>query len=188
MPLILLLSLRSAAGWVQLGALPLRSTPGAPSVAIIARLPNDVDLELAKCDMSVLAMLSLGRTIWDTVANGSINSVPGITQRDLVEISGAFNDAASSALGWVVAAVLLSGTGVLKRPLERSSAKTAQVVVLVFCLAGPISLTLKSISLALIEPNLAATLSVLACDVHDLPFTLVLLLGWRVILAPAVMF
>ena len=151
---------------------------------------DDADIELAKCDMAVLSIHSLVHSIVDIVANGTFDPMPTLSVDDLVEISGALNCAASSSIGWLVAALLLTRrTGVLCRPLERDARVASRTLVAAFALAAPISVACRAAAVALGSPDDGAAMAhALSQEVHDLPSRLAVLLGWRIFLAPALMF
>jgi hypothetical protein len=181
-----------SAGRASLPATRARTAPPR-CAALLSSSDDEIDVELAKCDMAVLSIHSLVHSTAQIVGTGTFDPTPSITADDLIDIAHAFNDAASSALGWFAAAVILSRwTGIMRRPLEREPVASARVVLLVFCLGGPLALALKSLAVALERStelvDLVAVADALRGDMLDLPLRLALMIGWRAFLAPAIMF
>jgi hypothetical protein len=186
--------LHTALGWASAP----RSALARPTARLTARRPvaslrldgsgGQTDIELAKCDMAVLAIYSLGQSCVEIVATGEFKSTPSFSPQDLVDITQALNEAASSACGWLVAATLLAHTGILARPLEREPLRVAANVLGVFLLAGPLDLALGAVSLSLTEADGAVASAVLTARALALPVHLLLLIGWRAVLAPSMMF
>lgn len=150
------------------------------------RLGDGVDVELVKCDASLLAIYALGKATVEITTHGQFDPNPTITTQDLVDIAHSFNDAASGALGWVLAGVLLQGANIFQRPLERDVGTVSKAVVRVFALGGPLGLALKVLALSASGANDPAL--ELLMGLPDLPVQLALLLMWRVLVAPGMMF
>lgn len=194
---VLLVALGGApvAGWAHAGSLAgrqatsLRALAAPPAAARVRALRlGEADLELAKCDMSVLAIHSLVRSTTAIIANGHFDPTPTLTVQDLVDISEAFNSAASSSFGWLAAALLLTrSTGILRRPLERDTLRACRAVLLVFSLAAPLSVMCRSTSIVLSSADWTFAADALSYELGDLPSRLAVLIGWRVFIAPAVL-
>lgn len=192
--LLVVMGAAQTAGWAASahGARTQRLARARPAPSRVRALHADgddgeADLELAKLDMSVLAIHSLIHSSGVIIASGHFDPSPILTVQDLVDISGSLNAAASSSVSWGVAALLLARTGILRRPLERDAPRAGRVVLLVFCLAAPLSLACSAATAAL-GADWASAAGALAAESSVLPARLVVLVGWRVFIAPRMMF
>eukprot|EP00307_Rebecca_sp_RCC1486_P010069 CAMPEP_0119427380 /NCGR_PEP_ID=MMETSP1335-20130426/38175_1 /TAXON_ID=259385 /ORGANISM="Chrysoculter rhomboideus, Strain RCC1486" /LENGTH=184 /DNA_ID=CAMNT_0007453009 /DNA_START=84 /DNA_END=639 /DNA_ORIENTATION=- len=152
---------------------------------ISMRLGDQVDFELVKCDASLLTIYALGKATVQITTQGHFDPTPMMTVQDLVDISHSFNDAASASLGWLIAGALVKGANIFRTPLERDSRAVVQSVCAVFAFGGPLGLGLKA--LALSPSGAYDPQQVLLAGLTDLPVELLLLVLWRVLIAPGMM-
>mmetsp|Transcript_24099 Transcript_24099/g.75117 ORF Transcript_24099/g.75117 Transcript_24099/m.75117 type:complete len:220 (+) Transcript_24099:1-660(+) len=192
--------LRPSPGCSPTRALRLGSRQARPSLApgparalcaprcrradVVNRL-NKIDPDLCKCDVSVLATCSLGRSCVDIITTGTFDPDPTITAQDLVDISHAFNSAASLSLGWILAALVMGKGAMLQRPLERDRDVALRQVVLVYAVAVPLVLSMRVV--ALFMGGGAAVATLLLDGLPDVPNGLAAIVLWRVFLAPGLL-
>lgn len=147
----------------------------------------DLDVELIKCDTAIISIYALGKATVDTVTHGHFSPNPSVTAQDLVDISHAFNDAASASMGWLVAGALLRNLGVFRRPLDRDRRRAAALVLAVFAIGGPLGVLFKVTALAAGVRGHEALLELLISSLLELPAKLAVIVAWRLFIAPALM-